>query len=421
MKTYRWRFKDIPQVVPEPDMPPQCEINPTVLISSFSSWDEIYAWWWDLARDKMIPDDAIRQQVASLTAAATAAEDKARALYEFCAREIRYVAVEYGQAGYEPHFAADIMKNKYGDCKDQSILLVTMLREAGIDAWPVLIATREYYDLDPAFPSLLFNHCIAAASIGGTTVFMDPTAETCPFEDLPAADQDRQVLMCAPERYHIEKTPLFPASHNTARQRLRLTLKADESVSGEKIIETSGIYDQGQRYWLLYTQPELIEQALKEKVQDISVGGSLTAYAIENLQDLRGPVVMRYSFQGPEYLTAAGSLRLMPRLAYFDASLVAKEERTYPIAFAALDTKEQEFEIELPPETAVRYLPSSVQEDNQWFSFQVSYEHGKDTVRCAQRFTLKQSSVKVEEYAAFKRLCERLAQTVKQSIVLEKH
>lgn len=416
---YRWQFKDIPQIIPEPEMPPECEINPTILISSFASWDEIYGWWWNLARDKIVADDTIRREVVSLTARAGTDEEKASALYAFCARRIRYVAVEYGQAGYEPHFAYDIMRNKYGDCKDQSILLITMLKEAGIDAWPVLIPTRDSYNLDESFPSMLFNHCIVAARLGDRTVFMDPTAETCSFGDLPAGDQNRNVLIFTPEKYLIEQTPLFPASRNTARQRLRLALNPDESVSGEKIVETSGIYDQAQRYWFLYTQPELVEQTLKTKVQDISVGGSLSSYAIENLQDLQAPVVLRYSFSGPEYLTSAGPLRLMPRLAYFDASIVAQDQRRYPIDSGILDTKEQESRIELPAGMTVRYLPSSTHEDNQWFSFDVGYDQEKNTIRFSQRLVLKATTIPVEDYGTFKLLCEKLAKTVKQSIVLE--
>jgi tetratricopeptide (TPR) repeat protein len=420
MQIYRWQWKNIPQVIPEPQMPPDCEINPTILLSSFASWEEIYAWWWNLARDKMAADDAICAQVRELIAQAKGPEEKARAIYEFCARDIRYVAVEYGQAGYEPHHAADILRNKYGDCKDQAILLVTMLAEAGIEAWPVLIATRDYYDLDPEFPSMLFNHCIAAAEIGGTTVYMDPTAETCSFGDLPAQDQGRKVLMCMRDGYRIESIPMLPASGNVARQSMSIALGSDESVQGTKTVETTGVYDQAQRYWLLYTQPEIIEQVLQGKVQEITVGGKLLSWKVKHLDDLRVPIVLRYEFRGPEYLTAAGDLRLCPRLAFFDAALAAQDTRRYPLSFSALDTKENVFHIDLPPGFSVRYIPADVREDNEWFSFSVDYVRAGQGLSCRQVFSLKRADVPVTAYPDFKRACERLAREVKQSVVLEK-
>ena len=67
---------------------------------------------------------------------------EAKLIHEFVAKDIRYVAIEYGDSGYEPHHAKEVFVNRYGDCKDQAILLITMLKEAGIEAYPVLIGTR---------------------------------------------------------------------------------------------------------------------------------------------------------------------------------------------------------------------------------------------------------------------------------------
>jgi hypothetical protein len=56
---YRWQFKDVPQIIPEANMPPNVEVNPSILMSTFSSWEEVYQWWWALARDKIKADEAI--------------------------------------------------------------------------------------------------------------------------------------------------------------------------------------------------------------------------------------------------------------------------------------------------------------------------------------------------------------------------
>ena len=201
---YAWQFKDIPQIIPEPNMPASVEINPAILISSFDSWKEVYQWWLSLAQEKIRADTAIKEKVKDLIKGKVSQEDKARSIYNFCAKEIRYVAVEYGQAGYEPHQAYDIFKNKYGDCKDQAILLVTMLREAGLKAWPVLISTKEYYNLNHDLPAVFFNHSIACVQLKDKIVFLDPTCSTCSFGDLPASDQARQVLVFKEDNYEIQ-------------------------------------------------------------------------------------------------------------------------------------------------------------------------------------------------------------------------
>lgn len=419
-KIFKWSFKDIPQIIPESNMPPEVDINPTILISSFADWKEIYNWWQELAKDKISADKSIKDKITELTKNLSSDEEKLRAVYNFCAKGIRYVAVEYGQAGYEPHTAADIFKNKYGDCKDQAILLVTMLRELGFKAYPVLIGTKDYYNLYPDFPCGLFNHCIAVVEFKGDFIFMDPTAETCSFRDLPAGDQARKVLVFKLDKYEIKDIPLFPAEANRIVQDLAIKVNNSETITARKDNYSFGNYDQAQRHWLLYTPPELIRQMLTEKIQSVSIGSELESYDIQNLDDLNKPVILSYKFNGPEYFTQAGLLRILPQLAAVDLSLVAKAQRRFPIDFNILDSKESIFEIEIPKAFKVKYIPESFIEDNPWLVFSTEYKYIGNKIFFRQKTNLKKIIVWQDEYREFKAMFEKLAQKNKQRIVLER-
>jgi tetratricopeptide (TPR) repeat protein len=417
---YRWQFRDIPQIIPEANMPSQVEINPILLFSTFNKWEDVYSWWWSLAKDKIVADGAIKEKISELTRGLDSEEAKLRKIYNFCAQEIRYVAVEYGQAGYEPHQAKDIFKNKYGDCKDQAILLVTMLREEGFSAWPVLIGTKDYYNLNEDFPSMLFNHCIAAVSLKDKIIFLDPTAETCPLGDLPSGDQERRVLSCRADGYKIENTPLYPAAHNLAKQTLDIKIKDDESISAQKKIFTTGLYNQAQRYWLLYTVPDLIRDQLEAKIQEISIGARLDSYNIENLDTLDKTIELSYKFHGPEYFTNAGKLRVMPQLASLDTSLVAKDRRRYPIDFGVLDSKEAELKLRLPSNFVIKYMPEDIVEDSPWMKFTLNYKKQGNELIFSQKIELKKNNILENQYADFKKFFEGLARKIKQRIVLER-
>lgn len=417
---YSWQFENIPQIMPEPSMPPLSVINPSIAISTFKSWEEVYSWWRALAKDKIAADASIKTKVGELIGGLASEEDKIRAIYNFCAQNIRYVAVEYGDAGYQPHAAADIFKNKYGDCKDQAVLLVTMLRQAGVSAWPVLIPTKDNYDLENSFPSLPFNHCIAAVSLKETIIFLDPTAETCPFGDLPSGDQQRHVLISKDDGYLLECTPLYQARHNLNKQYLKMNVDNDETIKAKKNIFTYGAYNQAQRFWLLYTPPELIAQALKEKIQEISIGAKLTGYDIKNLKDLNHEIVLEYSLEGPEYFTDAGIYRIMPQLAAVDVSLVAKDKRVYPIDLGIPDAKELDLEIELPDNFVIKYMPKDVLEDSPWMKFSVEYKYSGHKIIFKQYAESKKRVIPEQEYGEFKKFFEGLAKKLKQRIVLEK-
>jgi len=418
--TYRWKCGNIPQIIPEPQMPPFEEINPAVLISSFDSWQEIYDWWWSLAKDKIKTTAAISQKVGELTAGISSDEARIASIHNFCAQKIRYVAVEYGQAGYEPHQAGDIFQNKYGDCKDQAILLVAMLREAGFEAWPVLIPTSDSFAMDGEFPAMLFNHCIAAVSLNGKLAFMDPTAETCSFGDLPAGDQDRTVLVIKENGFEIARTPLYPAGHNTVSQRLSLSIGPDEGVTGERAVSSKGIYDQTQRYWLLYTLPDTVKDTITSKIQEISIGARLEGYSVDNLNDLNKPLMLRYSFAGPEFMIPAGRLRILPSLASIDMSSVSKKARVYPILYPVLDSRNIETAIYLPPGYDARYVPGPIEEENQWMKFSARYDLEARTLLFRQSIELRARSVTQEEYPAYKAFMEQLGLRLKQRVVLER-
>ncbi len=418
--TYSWHFKDIPQIIPEAAMPPNVRINPTILMSTFESWEEVYKWWWGLAKDKIAADAGIKEKVSSLIKSGASDEEKARAIYDFCAQNIRYVAVEYGQAGHEPHKASDIFTNKYGDCKDQAVLLVTMLQEAGLKAHLVLIGTKKYYNLDTELPGVLFNHAIACVELRDKTVFLDPTAQTASFGDLPVEDQGRRVLVFSPQGYTVADTPEYKAEHNLIEQKLEIKVNADETISAKKYNFTRGFYDQAQRYWLLYTQPQLVRDTLASAAQSVSIGAVLDNYAAENVSNLDKPVTLNYSFHGQEYFTPAGKMRILPQLASVDTSLVSRNTRRYPLDLSFLNIKESATEIRIPDGFRLKEMPEGLAQKSPWFKFDIEYSFKNNKITCKEKIQTLKDTVAQEDYPAFKGFIEKTARLAKQRIVLEK-
>jgi len=418
-RKYTWEFKNIPEIITEPSMPPYAEITPYFCLSSFNSWSQIYEWWGKLYREKIKTNEAIREKTQELIKGKDTEKDKARAIYNWCAAKIRYVGVEYGEAGFEPHYATEIFKNKYGDCKDQVMLLVSMLKFAGISAYPVLIGTRGVYSLDKEFPTLLFNHAICLAKIGGKLIFLDPTAETTSFGDLPGGDQNREVLVFYKKEGKIEKTPLFVSEHNKVSRKLTITMNSDESISGTVEVDTSGRYSQGQRWWLKYTKPVLVKEELKSWVSTISPGGELQSYYISDVENLNQPVKIKVDFKGPKFLAKAGKNRLVPLLGGVSATLVSREKRTYPLDFDILNSSYMSVEIKLPQNLTVEYLPQPVAKDTPWFTYSNKYTFSKDIVYFKESLVRKKTLVDTKFYKEFKEIYEELARQTDKQVILK--
>jgi len=418
-RLYHLEFRDVPQIVPEAGMPPWPRVNPYVLFTTYPDWEQIYRWWSGLYRDKLTADAAIREKVAALIEGKETLRAKARAIYNFCAEQIRYVAVAYGDAGYEPHQATEVFANKYGDCKDQAILLIAMLREAGIEAYTALISTWDSMTTQTDMPSLLFNHAIAALPVDETLLFMDPTGSVVSFGDLPVSDQGREALVFYPDRHRFVETPVFAPSHNKTDARTLIRVRPDESIEAERSVDTAGNFRQAQRYWLKYTMPILIEEALKQGVRSFADKAVLTGYEIGGVEDLDAAVTLSYTFSAPQYFIEAGPIRILNRLDSWDTSGVFKEERRYPIVWQALEERHDRIEVALPDHLAVKYVPPDLDVTTPWFDFSQRYETQGKTLSLTSVRRNKVRELPVAEYPAYKEKIEEIAASVNQHVVLE--
>jgi len=418
-RLYSMEFCNVPQIIPEAGMPPPAVVNPYILFSTFSDWEEIYEWWRGLYRDKLGVDAAIKEKVAELLEGKETLEEKIRPLYNFCAEEIRYVAVAYGDAGYEPHHAAEVFANKYGDCKDQAILLIAMLREAGIEAYPVLISTWDSLTTQVDMPSLLFNHAIAAVRLDGKLVFMDPTGSVVSFGDLPMMDQGRATMVFFPERHAFVTTPVFEPSFNSSGARMTIRVHKDESIDAERTVTTSGSFLQGQRYWLKYTMPILIEEGLKQRVRMFADKAELTEHTITGVEDLDAPVGLSYTFTAPKFLIQAGPIRILSKMDHWDTGSVFKEERRYPISRPALEEHIDRIEVALPDHLAVKYVPPDIDVTTPWFDFSQQYTTGAHKVSVTSVRRSKVRDISVADYPAYKEKIESIASSVNQHVILE--
>ncbi len=419
-KIYSWRFDEIKSIIPEYSMPNASDINPSILVSSFSSWDEIYKWWRSLYKDKLKLNREVKDFVGELTKDAIAGYDKAKVLYEFVARNIRYVAIEYGESGHEPHYANEVFMNKYGDCKDQAILLVAMLKHAGLKGYPLLIPTRSTYSMDGDFPAVIFDHAICAVEIDGELIFMDPTAETTAFEYVPLADQDRSVLVFTDDSWRIAK--INTLEDNKLAYKMDIVINEDESAAIRRQVSTQGFYSSSYRWYLKYTHPAIIKEEIQQKMMEISSLSKLIDYQISDVDDFDIQPMLTYRFETEEFLNPARDLRIVPVLdqVYLDHALISKEDRKYPIDFEGIYNIGANISITLPKNLRVKYLPRSTNLENPWFVLEVSYRKGSDSVIFNQLFRVKKRFVEREDYEDFKEYLKRALYLLREEIILEK-
>ena len=197
---YTWRSQNLKREEPEEDearprRPRKKNPElPAVQLTTFHSWEEIGKWYAGLESERTAPNDAIRAKAAELTAGKATEAEKIEALYNFVAKNFRYVSLSFGLGRYQPHAATDVLANQYGDCKDKHTLLASLLASQGIESYPVLISSSRKVDTEVPSPAQ-FDHVITAVQSGNELLWMDTTTEVAPFRLLSANLRKKQALL----------------------------------------------------------------------------------------------------------------------------------------------------------------------------------------------------------------------------------
>ena len=131
---YVWEVEKQPSIKSESNTAPLSDVGKTLFISSFTSWDDISKWYSDLAQTKTKTSPEVKNTYAKIVEGKENASDyeKAKLIYNYIVKEIRYSSISFRQSGLIPQKASDVITTKIGDCKDVSTLFVALCKEAGI-------------------------------------------------------------------------------------------------------------------------------------------------------------------------------------------------------------------------------------------------------------------------------------------------
>jgi lipoprotein NlpI len=201
MRRLVFEERSIGKVDVEPSTPASYLAHRRLQFSEFQGWDDVVAWASRLFQRQGQLSDDIREVVENLQQRSTDEERVVGAL-EFVQSEIRYFSVSLGESSHRPTQPDVVVKQRYGDCKDKSLLLMTLLEALGIQSKPVLVAIGMRRGLDSLLPSPQpFNHVIVQVMVNGKVFYLDPTllGQHGRLERMGQIHEGAQVLVIAPE------------------------------------------------------------------------------------------------------------------------------------------------------------------------------------------------------------------------------
>jgi len=423
-----FRAENRPAIPDEEDTPPISTIAAEVVANydpkgpaALGDWEEAGHDYHALFDNGEKPETEIAAEVSTLSTGKLDDLSKIDALYSYVSREVRYVAIEIGVGGYQPHPAADVFKNKYGDCKDKANLLISMLSKDGIRAYPALVGTRGVIEANPKTPTLAtFDHMIVALPVSASLrpavekfaaydpksqiLWIDPTSEADPVGEVPEMDQGVFALIAYPDHGDLRQIPTAPAESNGTQYSAHARLQADGTGSADVDVKYFGARNTGAHYFYRKKSRSDLLKFLESRISNYVNGPEFQEASISGIEDSREQVQEKFSFHGDFSSGSAGDSWFFQPLFLSGISRpeYGPRPRKLPLDVGTPRQVRGSYRIELPVGMHIASLPNSTQIKSDFGELDVSYSLDGSTLVASLTLSLTQSRIAPEQYPAFR-------------------
>jgi hypothetical protein len=415
-------LSNLPAIPIEHAMPPWQKIagrlslslvKPGEAVKQALTWSDVGAWYTDLTRGRTDATPEMKQKAAELVNAKSSQLEKIHALARFVQNDVRYVAIELGIGGYQPHSAAEVFVHRYGDCKDKVTLLASLLHEIGIESYYVLINTVRGAVSENTAPNLGFNHAILAIKLPenmndpsllavaqrpnhGRILFFDPTDSYTTLGRIRGELQANYGLLVAGSAGELMALPQLPSTASYVQRTAHLRLSAEGDLSGDlqdvRLGDPAARAREGLRSSLETDRIRPVERLLADSLSSFQ----LTRASVLNLAVMELPFEWRYTIEAPRYAKRNGDLLLLRPWVLGSRSsglLETREARQHPIEFDGPVQYRDSFEIALPDGYDVDDLPDATSLDIGVATYESKTELVGRAIRYSRVLEIKQLSV----------------------------
>lgn len=385
------------------------------ILEDWKDVDDIYR---DHYESYMARRGAIPAVVDSLTAGIDDPVDRAARIYDYVQRNIRYTPMSF--IGSTGNYSGRILARKRAESIDMTVLLCTMLDQAGIRANPAMIAPLDGVPFTRSMPTpVQFERLVTYVPVeGGDAIWLDPTFKGTPFGIIPWQNQGVPALVLDGSGV-ITKTPT--TTHmNQEERKLALKMNADGSVSAEGIIMASGEMATGYRRDYAYNDDEDREQVFKNQIQRYVSDVALNKLEFNDQTSDATSITMEFSFQGTGLATAAGN-RLLVSPAVFgriDEEVLPDTDRSSTIYVGPVERTLDSVTLVPPEGYVVESLPTTVLLQAPFGRFMAGYKKTPDGVVFTRQYALNHAAISARLYQELRSFFNRISESDQQQVVL---
>lgn len=369
-----------------------------------------------------IHDPTLKRTIDSLVSGETDELTKAKKLYYWVKKNIKYIAFEYGEEGFIPRDANDIYTKKYGDCKDMANLIHKMFSYANIDsiylAW---IGTDKIpYSINSNPSPSVFNHMIAVWIHNGQNYFLDATNKNVSINYPSEFIQNKEAMLSVDDNnYKIVKAEEVEPEDNLIKNTINISIDGDVIKGrGYSVLKNYSKDDYLMRYSGLSQNEKL--KALRQYLQLGNNNFILNDFKEFNEDNIDSPLVIEYNFEIPKKVIDLKDETIVNLfLDEIDILDVKQSDRKLG---AKIDYKymvETDINLDLSENQKVNKLPENQKLEENKYSFSSQWKNTDNKLSLKYNYKYNFIMLPHDEINRYKNFVTKVEKATKESIAIK--
>ena len=406
-----------------------------------NQWRALGLWIDRLEEHRTDPTPDITEKTQQLVANAPDFYTKLSRITEFIQGHIRYFIVVSGIGGFQAHPAGDIFRNEYGDCKDKTTLLISMLRVIGVRAYYLHVDSRRGI-IDPNEPSHIGNHMITAIELppgendhrlisrirtggGKDLLIFDPTDEVTPVGLIRSELQGGYGNLADGQQSQVLRMPVMPPEAEGEDRNGEFVLNADGNLEGTLTEKFSGDEATGERLLIKRTSQKEMRERLEKTFSADLPGFTLKDLEFKAAEDLDSPLSLEVHLSAINYAHPSGPLLVLrPRIIGSHAHIVPEvmegKPRIYPIELGHAGHWHDSFDVVVPAGYTVDDVPDPVKIDLDFASFHAEVSSKDGRLHYESDYVVRDLEIPASKANEFRMLESAILSCEKNSAVLKR-
>ncbi len=429
--SYSWQAQNLPKLSRDVVGDDIEDITTIVYIASdkfeieerpgdMTSWTNFGSWCYNLYKGKdNLPEDS-KKEINSLIKPEDSIIKKIQKLYSYMQSRTRYVSIQLGIGGWEPFDAKFVHEHGYGDCKALSSYMITLLKEIGIEAFPVLVRSGDHrYPMIKQFPSNQFNHVIVCVPIQQDTVWLECTSRTIPFNHIGRGTENRPALMLTQDGGIVVHTPISNFNDNTQSRKTIVNLISSGTADVNSVVTWSGNQQDRIRNIVEDKSPNEIERWVMNFLDIPNL--DLKSHVMNGIDTPENGITLTTNFLAKRYGSVTGSRlffkpNMMEKRTYVPPNI---DNRLSPVRFYYPYYDADTVVFSIPNEYDIEMLPKEIYLTSTFGKFISKTELTEDRrVVFTRSLKIDKYEIPAEDYNEYKNFFAEIVKSDRAQVVL---